>query len=91
MCYSAGLLSGYLVIQLSGYPVILISGYLVIWLSGYLDIWLSGYLDIWLFGYLVDLNSGSFTNAFILISVVSASFFIGSFLLPEPKSIVRRQ
>ena len=38
---------------------------------------------LWLFGWLVDVNNGSFSAAFILISVVSCTFFIGSFFLPE--------
>ncbi len=40
---------------------------------------------LWFFGYMVDVYSGSFNEAFVLISAVSASFFIGSFMLPEPK------
>ncbi len=44
-------------------------------------------LVLWLFGYVVDMNSGSYTQAFVLISIVSTSFFIGSFFLPEPKKI----
>lgn len=42
---------------------------------------------LWVFGYLVDINQGDFTTAFILITVISSSFFLGSFLLPEPKQI----
>lgn len=38
---------------------------------------------LWLFGVLVDLNQGEFYYAFIMISIVSSSFFIGSFFLPE--------
>lgn len=38
---------------------------------------------LWSFGKLVDVNEGSFTLAFILIAVVSSTFFIGSFFLPE--------
>lgn len=44
-------------------------------------------LVLWLFGFVVDMNSGSYTEAFVLISIVSTSFFIGSFFLPEPKKI----
>jgi len=40
-------------------------------------------LFLWLFGKLVDMNDGDFTASFILISVVSSTFFIGSFFLPE--------
>ena len=39
---------------------------------------------LWLFGKLVDINQGDFSQAFILITLVSSSFFIGSFFLPEP-------
>lgn len=38
---------------------------------------------LWLFGLLVDLNNGSFTASFILISLVSGSLFACSFFLPE--------
>ena len=38
---------------------------------------------LWLFGKLVDVNSGDYTASFILISMVSITFFIGSFFLPE--------
>lgn len=40
-------------------------------------------LVLWLFGYLVDTNQGEYSQAFVLISIVSCSFFIGSFFLPE--------
>lgn len=38
---------------------------------------------LWSFGKLVDINQGDFTAAFTLITVVSSTFFIGSFFLPE--------
>ena len=38
---------------------------------------------LWLFGKLVDVYSGDYTASFILISLVSITFFIGSFFLPE--------
>jgi MFS family permease len=38
---------------------------------------------LWNFGRLVDINQGDFTSAFTLITVVSSTFFIGSFFLPE--------
>lgn len=38
---------------------------------------------LWSFGRLVDINGGDFTSAFTLITVVSSTFFIGSFFLPE--------
>ena len=44
-------------------------------------------LVLWLFGKLVDLNQGDFFPSFILITIVSSSFFIGSFFLPEPAKI----
>lgn len=40
-------------------------------------------LVLWLFGWLVDSNQGDFGPSFILITIVSSSFFIGSFFLPE--------
>jgi MFS family permease len=40
-------------------------------------------LVLWSFGRLVDINQGDFTSAFTLITVVSSTFFIGSFFLPE--------
>jgi len=47
-------------------------------------------IALWFFGYLVDLYSGSFTGAFMLITAVSTSFFIGSFMLPEPKLVTNK-
>lgn len=38
---------------------------------------------LWNFGRLVDTSQGDFTSAFTLITVVSSTFFIGSFFLPE--------
>jgi len=38
---------------------------------------------LWSFGKLVDANQGDFSSAFVLITVVSSTFFIGSFFLPE--------
>jgi len=38
---------------------------------------------LWLFGKMVDMNGGDFTYSFILITAISSTFFIGSFLLPE--------
>jgi len=38
---------------------------------------------LWSFGRLVDINQGDFTHAFTLITMVSSTFFIGSFFLPE--------
>lgn len=38
---------------------------------------------LWIFGKLVDINQGDYTASFILISIVSSTFFIGSFFLPE--------
>jgi len=38
---------------------------------------------LWSFGKLVDMNQGDYTAAFLLITVVSSTFFIGSFFLPE--------
>ncbi len=41
---------------------------------------------LWSFGKLVDMNQGDFTSAFILITAVSSTFYIGSFFLPETAS-----
>jgi len=38
---------------------------------------------LWCFGKLVDINQGDFSSAFMLITVVSSTFFLGSFFLPE--------
>ncbi|MFT5755557.1 MAG: CP family cyanate transporter-like MFS transporter [Alteromonadaceae bacterium] len=38
---------------------------------------------LWFFGKLVDINADDYTASFILISVISTTFFIGSFFLPE--------
>ena len=38
---------------------------------------------LWFFGKLVDINQGDFSFAFALICIVSSTFFIGSFFLPE--------
>ena len=38
---------------------------------------------LWLFGKMVDMNNGDFTQSFVLIAIVSTTFFIGSFFLPE--------
>ncbi|SEL65008.1 Cyanate permease [Colwellia chukchiensis] len=40
-------------------------------------------LILWLFGLLVDLNQGDFSWAFILITLLSSTLFIGSYFLPE--------
>ena len=44
---------------------------------------------LWNFGRLVDINQGDFTSAFTLITVVSSTFFIGSFFLPETANYKR--
>ena len=38
---------------------------------------------LWAFGKLVDINNGDYSAAFILITILSSTFFIGSFFLPE--------
>ncbi len=38
---------------------------------------------LWAFGKLVDINNGDFSAAFMLITVLSSTFFLGSFFLPE--------
>lgn len=44
---------------------------------------------LWSFGKLVDINQGDFNSAFVLITVVSSTFFIGSFFLPETAQKIR--
>jgi len=38
---------------------------------------------LWAFGKLVDINNGDYSAAFILITILSSTLFIGSFFLPE--------
>jgi hypothetical protein len=38
---------------------------------------------LWFFGNLVDKNGGDYREAFLLITVLSSTFFVGSFFLPE--------
>ncbi len=40
-----------------------------------------------IFGAIVDSNNGNFSTAFVFITVIASSFFIGSFTLPEPSSL----
>ncbi len=40
-----------------------------------------------IFGAIVDAHGGSFTTAFVFITVIASSFFIGSFTLPEPSAL----
>ncbi|OUS23467.1 MFS transporter [Thalassotalea sp. 42_200_T64] len=53
--------------------------------------WSSSYLlatvVLWGFGRMVDANDGDYTASLIMITVLSSTFFIGSFFLPEPKEI----
>lgn len=44
-----------------------------------------------IFGAIVDANHGSFSMAFVFITCVAASFFIGSFTLPEPSQLKEQQ
>ncbi|WP_440874911.1 MFS transporter [Thalassotalea sp. PLHSN55] len=44
---------------------------------------------LWLFGALVDSNNGDYTSALVLITVLSSSFFIGSFFLPETGKVTK--
>lgn len=46
---------------------------------------------LWLFGLVVDLNGGDYFYAFVLISIVSGSFFVGSFFLPETNPVTQSQ
>ncbi len=44
---------------------------------------------LWVFGTLVDSNNGDYTAALILITLLSSSFFIGSFFLPETGKAIK--
>jgi len=46
---------------------------------------------LWGFGKLVDVNGGDYSAAFILITLLSSTFFIGSFFLPETAAIASEQ
>ena len=48
---------------------------------------------LWLFGWFVDHWQGDYSPAFWLITIVSSSFFLGSFLLPEtnPKQTTSKE
>ena len=45
---------------------------------------------LWVFGRLVDINQGDYSQSLILICILSLTFFIGSFFLPEtnPKEAI---
>ena len=45
--------------------------------------YLIGTMILWLFGKLVDIYQGDYSYAFALVTVISATFFLGSFFLPE--------
>lgn len=42
---------------------------------------------LWVFGKLVDINQGDYTQSLVLITILSSTFFIGSFFLPETAKI----
>ncbi len=42
---------------------------------------------LWGFGKLVDVNDGSYTASFVLISGLSLTVFVGSYFLPEPSKL----
>lgn len=44
---------------------------------------------LWSFGKLVDANQGDYNAAFVLITIVSSTFLIGSFFLPETARLER--
>jgi len=43
-----------------------------------------------LFGAIVDLNQGDYKMAFVFITIVESTFFLGSFFLPEPSQLVSK-
>ncbi|WP_434511545.1 MFS transporter [Desulfitobacterium sp. AusDCA] len=43
------------------------------------------------FAWIVDLNNGDFKAAFVFITIISASFVVGAFTLPEPTEIASKQ
>ena len=42
-----------------------------------------------IFGKIVDLNNGNYILAFVFITIISTSFFIGSFFLPESRKALK--
>jgi MFS transporter, CP family, cyanate transporter len=44
-----------------------------------------------LFGAIVDANQGDFKMAFVFITIVSSTFLVGSFLLPEPNELASKE
>ncbi|MCL1149384.1 CynX/NimT family MFS transporter [Shewanella ulleungensis] len=38
---------------------------------------------LWIFGKLVDMNNGSYTSSFLMITGLTATVFVGSYFLPE--------
>ena len=46
---------------------------------------------LWVFGKLVDINQGDYTQSLVLITILSSTFFIGSFFLPETAKIANSE
>lgn len=46
---------------------------------------------LWVFGRIVDMNDGSFEVTFILMVVISSTFFFGSFFLPETGKVDEKE
>lgn len=49
--------------------------------------YLAATLVLWLFGRLVDINNGDYSMSLFMVSVLSLTFFIGSYFLPETNPV----
>ena len=49
--------------------------------------YLAATIILWLFGWLVDMNNGDYNLSLIMITILSLTFFIGSYLLPETNPV----
>ncbi|WP_371187108.1 CynX/NimT family MFS transporter [Thalassotalea maritima] len=53
--------------------------------------YLAATIVLWLFGRLVDIYQGDYTPSLMMISVLSLTFFIGSYFLPETNPKLQRK
>lgn len=49
--------------------------------------YLAATIILWLFGWLVDINHGDYHLSLLMVTVLSLTFFIGSYLLPETNPV----
>lgn len=45
---------------------------------------------LWIFGRIVDMNDGNFESTFVLMIIISSTFFFGSFFLPETGKVLEK-